>query len=569
MTTNKYLINNSSWQYLLSMILLLSPAAMFATTYEAEAAANKLGGAAGIYACTPCSGGADVGYLGKGSTLQFNGVNGGGGGQAQIVLSYANGTTSTLTGLVSINGAASVPVNLPPTGGWWTTKAVTLTATLAAGAGNSVSVGNSSDWVPDIDKLDVTPAAVPVTPAPKPTPTPTPAPVPSGNTIGLASFGSAGKGGDDTSVIQLAINSTAVKGQRLEIPASSTTYNVRPLTIPSNANILLDAGVIIEATSGYGITDRMINLEGASNVAIAGTIGSSTFIMRKSEYTSGEYRHCLSIDNSLNVTISGINCNNSGGDGLYISGTSSNITVNDSTFDNNRRQGFSLISGNGIFINRCHFTNTNGTLPQDGIDMEPNGPTDQLTNVNIVDSFTDGNAGNGIAIDTHNLNSSTHPVSVTILRHNTDRNALSGYFLTNELSSGNGVSGAINVTQSASTLDGGYGAVASFYDSIGAAATFQNLTVTNSNQSGSNYDGAAIAVKRGGGGIGLQGNVHVLSATISDTTSKLATYFAIEDFSNVGSNKIQFLSPVKLSSSAGNLPFAVVNGSRVSSVNIQ
>jgi hypothetical protein len=387
-------------------------------------------------------------------------------------------------------------------------------------------------------------------------------------TVSLSSFGTAGLGGDDTSVIQSAIDVTAENGYRLEIPASPVPYNVQPLTVPTGANVLLDAGVTMEATSGYGMNDRMINLEGATNVTIVGTIGLSEFQMQKPEYTSGEYRHCLFIDNSSNVQITGIACNDSGGDGLYISGTSSNITIEDSIFDNNLRQGFSLISGNGIYVRRCQFTNTNGTLPQDGIDIEPNSATDSLVNVHIEDSYSQGNFGNGVAIDTRNLNWSSSPVSVSILRHHTKSNAQSGYFATNELSNSNGVSGTIVVSESSSTLDQQYGAVASFYDAAGATLIFQDLTVADSNQSGTNYDDAAVAVKRGGGGFGPEGNVYFLGTSIIDTTGKLQCYFTLRDYSNVGYVSVQFMNSIQLIGVPWNQPIALIDGFSTSAVNI-
>jgi hypothetical protein len=555
MTTNHYLKFCSGHKFLLIIALSLH-VSLFAATYQAESPANQLSGVAGIYPCSACAGGLAVGYLGKGSTLQFNGVDGGGSGPAQLVFHYVNGTQSTLTGLVSVNGGAPQSITMPPTGSWASISSATLTASLTAGAGNAITIGNSGGWVADVDSMDVTPSNAAVSSQAQPA---APAsPTPSGNSIGLRSFGSVGQGGDDTAVMQQAINSTAARGQQLEIPAA--TYNVRPLFIPGGANILVDAGATVQATSGYGTQDRLITIDSVSNVTIAGTIGASTFQMRKSEYTSGEFRHCLMIYGASNVQVSGIACNNSGGDGLNISGPNSNITITDSTFDNNRRQGFTLIAGNGIFIRRCHFTNTNGTSPQDGIDIEPNFATDGLVNIHIEDSYSDGNAGNGVAIDTRNLNGSSAPVSVTFLRHHTDGNALNGYYATNEITNGNGGRGTILVDSSFSTLDQDYGAVASFYDATGAALTFSNLTVTNANQSGSNFDGAATAVKRGGGGVGLEGNVYFTGASIIDTTGKLRSYFTVRDYSNVGYTKIQFVNPGKLSSNVGNLSVVLING---------
>ena len=209
----------------------------------------------------------------------------------------------------------------------------------------------------------------------------------SNRAINLTSFGAAGQGKDDTSVIQWALLVTAQRRQALEIPASAQPYNVRPLFIPNNADVIVDANVTIQATPGYAGKDRLLNIVDVNNVTITGTPGNSVFRMLKSEYTSSEYRHCLEIAGSNNVTISGIACNDSGGDGLYIGagaqGYSSNVVVSNSSFDNNRRQGFSLISGTHVKISNCQFTNTNGTAPSAGIDVEPNLATDRLEDILI------------------------------------------------------------------------------------------------------------------------------------------------------------------------------------------
>jgi Right handed beta helix region len=201
-------------------------------------------------------------------------------------------------------------------------------------------------------------------------PTPPPPNTAPANAVSLLHFGNAGFGGDDTNVFQTALNYTAANSQTLEIPAGS--YSINPISFPANSKVFVDSGATVTANSGYGDGVRMLNIS-SSNVTIAGASAAvSVFHMRKAEYTSGEQRHCLNIVNASNITISGISCNDSGGDGLYVS-YSTNVTVQDSVFDNNRRQGSSIVEGvNHIHYLRDHFTNTNGTAPQSGIDIGPN-----------------------------------------------------------------------------------------------------------------------------------------------------------------------------------------------------
>ena len=99
------------------------------------------------------------------------------------------------------------------------------------------------------------------------------------NAVNLLKFGNAGFGGDDTNVLQTALNSTAANGQVLEIPAGN--YNINPLSFPNNANVFVDAGATVTANSGYADGVTMLNIS-SSNVTIAGAGAAvSVFHMRK------------------------------------------------------------------------------------------------------------------------------------------------------------------------------------------------------------------------------------------------------------------------------------------------
>jgi hypothetical protein len=376
------------------------------------------------------------------------------------------------------------------------------------------------------------------------------------NTVSLLHFGNAGFGGDDTNVLQTALNDTAANGQTLEIPPGG--YNINPISFPANSSVFVDAGVTVTANSGYGDGVRMLNIS-SSNVTITGASAAvSVFHMRKAEYTSGEQRHCLNIVNASNVTISGISCNDSGGDGLYVS-YSTNVSVQDSVFDNNRRQGSSIVGGvNHIHYLRDHFTNTSGTAPQSGIDIEPNQPQDFLLDVRIEDSYTDGNAGDGLMVSTWRMNSTSQPISVTVSGHHSTGNARYGYIGQNNDPSN--APGTILIQDSFSDQSGSYGAAGYFYEANGAALIFQNLTVTNPHARGPSVygDSAAVAVVRGGGGVNPIGNVHFLNVNIAITDGKTDRYFYFQDNTGKGVTNVQFV-PGTLSGATQAPPNGLLN----------
>jgi parallel beta-helix repeat protein len=384
------------------------------------------------------------------------------------------------------------------------------------------------------------------------------------NAVNLLKFGNAGFGGDDTNVLQTALNSTAANGQVLEIPAGN--YNINPLSFPNNANVFVDAGATVTANSGYADGVTMLNIS-SSNVTIAGAGAAvSVFHMLKAEYTSGEQRHCMYIVNASNVTISGISCNDSGGDGLYLAG-STNVTVEDCVFNNNRRQGSSITGGvNHVHYLRDHFTNTNGTAPQSGIDVEPNAPGGFLLDVNITDCYTDNNAGDGLMVSLWMLNSSSQPVGVTVLRNHSTGNQRYGYFANNNDPSN--APGTILVKDSFSDQSGSYGAVGRFYAANGASLTFQNLTVTNPHVNGPDPvlgDSAAVGVVRGGGGSIALGNVHFMNTTIAITNGKSDRYFNFQDNSGIGIKNVEF-EPNSLSGATNTPPNGLDQGSGANAI---
>jgi hypothetical protein len=395
-----------------------------------------------------------------------------------------------------------------------------------------------------------------------------PPPSSNGNTVSLLKFGNAGFGGDDTSVFQAALNSTAGGGQVLEIPAGN--YNISPISFPSNSKMQVDAGVTVSANSGFGSGDRMLNIN-SSNVSITGAGASnSVFQMPKARAASkgdgSEYRHCLAIQGASNVTVTGISCNQSGGDGLYVS-AATNVTVSNSIFDGNFRNGASVIGQlNHINISGNRFTSTNGTLPQAGVDIEPNNPGDFVLDVNFADNVTSNNAGDGFAVSLWTLDSSSQPVGITVARNHSDNNGRYGYFANNNDPSN--ASGAITFTDCTTDQSASDGANARFYAANGASLTFTNLTVTNPHMNGpdpSYGDSAAVAIIRGGGGIQPEGNVHYRNVNVTVTNGKVDYYFNFHDGSGVGVTNITFL-PGNLSGASSAPPNGLLSGQTMNSV---
>ncbi|WP_158211901.1 PKD domain-containing protein [Robiginitalea sediminis] len=222
---------------------------------------------------------------------------------------------------------------------------------------------------------------------------------------------------DATQAFENALNSSHAT---IVIDKQAGDWIIRPTRIGriSNKTIIFEPGVVLRAKPGAYPTNnsRMLDFFECNNITIEGY--GATMRMNKNEYTSGEGRHALVIEGSNNVTIRGLTIRDSGGDGIYIGsgvqGYSRNITVEDVLSTNNRRQGMSIISAQDVYVRNSTFENSNGTLPETGVDLEPNEPSERLVNINFSNCKFSGNDNSGFLVSVQKMNASSLPLSVTV-----------------------------------------------------------------------------------------------------------------------------------------------------------
>jgi parallel beta-helix repeat protein len=123
---------------------------------------------------------------------------------------------------------------------------------------------------------------------------------------------------------------------------------------------------------------------------------------------SGEHGMGIAVHSSTNVVLGNCKTKNCWGDGIYVGefGTSlpsQYIHINNCVSDNNRRQGMSIARGQDVYCYRSTFSNTNGTLPECGVDVESNsGTSDTLGNIVLSECTFIDNTSNGIRLDERN-----------------------------------------------------------------------------------------------------------------------------------------------------------------------
>ena len=121
---------------------------------------------------------------------------------------------------------------------------------------------------------------------------------------------------DATASLQAALTSGV---RRLTIPNMGTPWIVHPLFLPSDLEITLEPGTVIEAIRGgfKGRNDSLFTALGQSNLVIRGP--GATLRMHKRDYQDtnlyarAEWRHTLTLLSCENVRVEGLTLKSSGG----------------------------------------------------------------------------------------------------------------------------------------------------------------------------------------------------------------------------------------------------------------
>lgn len=250
---------------------------------------------------------------------------------------------------------------------------------------------------------------------------------------------------DTTKAFTEVLNSDATK---VVIPDRGKPYIVGPVVVTNGSKeIVLEPGVMILAKPGAYKAKMacLLRFENAKNIVLRGN--KATIRMNRTEYLGddhqpSEHRHAVAIAACNGVLIEDLNVEESGGDGVYISGAyyhkepvpegsikvswkgkegpvtrwelpvSYNVTVRRVVADRNHRQGLSLISGVNVLIEDCLFKNTSGTPPMHGLDIEPGNLRNQLKNVVVRNCVSEMNDGAGFMVYLRKLKETSEPVDV-------------------------------------------------------------------------------------------------------------------------------------------------------------
>lgn len=260
-----------------------------------------------------------------------------------------------------------------------------------------------------------------------------------------------------------------------------------------NKKIIFEPGVVVQAKEGafLGAGDNLMRLIRPVNVELIGY--GATLRMNRSEYLllKGEWRHSIGLREATNVSVRGFKIEESGGDAIYIGGVdigtySQNISIRDITIDGAKRQGISVVSAEDVCIDNVDISNIKGTIPETGIDFEPNKIVDRIVNVTLSNSRIHNNNHSGIALAMGKLISTSIPISITVKNiYLSTNHDISNPFINTEISMGayrhSPVGGSVlfeNIT-----LDGSqWGLMNSRKPADAYHVTFRNVLVKNALQ---------------------------------------------------------------------------------------
>jgi hypothetical protein len=219
--------------------------------------------------------------------------------------------------------------------------------------------------------------------------------------VNVKAHGALGDGAtDDTAAIQAVIDRVGGTGGTVFVPDGTYLVDAvgpRRLSLKSDTTLKLAPGAILQAIPNDAQGYSVLLIAGVANVSVVG--GTLEGDRRKHTGETGEWGMGIRIEGGAShITISGVTSREMWGDGFYVEGAR-NVVLCRVTADHNRRQGLSIIAVDGLIVKDSIFKNTWGTRPSSGIDLEPDLPSQAITNVRIEDSQFLDNDGAGLLVD--------------------------------------------------------------------------------------------------------------------------------------------------------------------------
>ena len=205
---------------------------------------------------------------------------------------------------------------------------------------------------------------------------------------------------DDTLALQSTVDAA---GDEAEVRLARGVYRVNAdvgVQLRTGTTLRLDDGAVLKALPTGASNSNILLCRGVKGVRISGGL----LLGERGAHLGGrgEFGMGIGIYGATDVVIEDIRVEACWGDGVYVGygagesdGESRNIVVRRLFSIGNRRQGMSITGCRGALIEDCSFVATEGTLPQSGLDMEPDDRR-VVERVTVRRCRFEGNRGHGI-----------------------------------------------------------------------------------------------------------------------------------------------------------------------------
>jgi parallel beta-helix repeat protein len=226
--------------------------------------------------------------------------------------------------------------------------------------------------------------------------------------ISVRDKGAMGDGShDDTDAFQAAIDALPASGGTVVVPPGNYMIDAaRAINLRSNMLLQMAPTAQLSAIPNHLPRSHVIKVWRVNNVQIVGgrIVGERNGHLG----TTGEWGYGLNISGSSKVSVSDMHIADCWGDGVLVGAIGSqengiratDVTLTRVISTNNRRQGLTIGPVNGVMVIDSTFSDSHGTKPEAGVDMEPQ--TQGLAqNVSIIRCTISGNHGTGLEMHEH------------------------------------------------------------------------------------------------------------------------------------------------------------------------
>ena len=208
---------------------------------------------------------------------------------------------------------------------------------------------------------------------------------------------------DDTAAFQAAIDALPASGGTVHVAAGSYPIDaLKSVRLRSRMHLELAPGARLVAIPNGSRKYFVVFASEVQDVEVSG--GEIVGERNHHEGDEGEWGHGIQVRGAARVTVRDMRVSDCWGDGVYIGGAgarqsvlSDDVVISKVASIGNRRQGLSICQSRNVRVHDCEFSNTAGTNPQYGIDIEPNRPHGAY-NVHIENCLVCDNRGGGIQV---------------------------------------------------------------------------------------------------------------------------------------------------------------------------